>query len=352
MSPNPEPAGAPHVDHDAAQISVIVITLNEEKNIAACLDTLLRLDYPRNRHTITVVDASQDATPEIVGAYPMVRYVRSEKGFSRQRNAGLNATRSEIVAFTDADCLVPPDWLRVIDRAFKYPKISGIGGNALVPPGSGYFERCAAAVGHPAGGSIGFDANVRRGPGGIEFIAGCNSAFRRAALEVVGQYDPGFEDGGEDVDISRRLKRNGFLLDFIPELSVFHKPKSSLWSFMRWNVGVGRTKHNLRRPGFLRLMLEPGFILWPVLGLSAAAAVALRYPGLAGGPFLLGWLLYLSALYCFSRPYRFLFRRRQQAGLGTLSVATVVPALVLVRQVCINQGQLRKWFRARSEAKA
>ena len=121
---------------------------------------------------------------------------------------------------------------------------------------------------------------------------------------------------------------------------------------MQWNMGVGRTKYNLRRPGFLRLLFEPGFILWPALGLSAAAAVALRYTGLAGGLFLLVWLLYLSALYCFSRPYRLLLRRQQQAGLGPLSVATVVPALVLVRQVCINLGQLRKWFRARSEAKA
>lgn len=348
----PEASGALLEDHKPALVSVIVITLNEEKNIAACLDSLLRLDYPPEKHSITVVDASQDATPEIVRGYPKVRYLRSEKGFSRQRNAGLHATESEIVAFTDADCLIPPEWLRVINRVFKNPNISGIGGNALLPPGSGYFERCAAAIGHPAGGSIGFDANVARGPGGIDFIAGCNSVFRRPALEAVGGYDPGFEDGGEDVDISRRLKRSGFFIEYVPELTVYHKPKSSLRPFIRWNIGVGRTKYNLRRPGLLRLLLEPGFILWPALWLLAAAGIAVRYTWLGGALLLLGWLGCLAVLYFFSRPYPLLIRRRRRAGLSLLSVVTAVPALIFVRQVCVNLGQLRKWFRVRSGARA
>jgi len=352
MPPSPEPPGAPLEDHGAALISVIVITLNEEKNIAACLDSLSRLDYPPEKHSITVVDASQDATPEIVRGYPKVHYLRSGKGFSRQRNAGLRATESEIVAFTDADCLIPSEWLRVISRAFKDPNVSGVGGNALLPPGSGYFERCAAAVGHPAGGSIGFDANVTRGPGGIDFIAGCNSAFRRSALEAVGGYDSGFEDGGEDVDLSRRLRQSGFFIDYVPELTVYHKPKSSLRPFVRWNIGVGRTKYNLGRPGLPRLLMESSSILWPALWLMAAAGIVVRSPGIGGALLLLGWLGYLGVLYFFSRPYPLLIRRRRRAGLSLLSVATAVPALIIVRQACINLGQLRKWIKARSGARA
>jgi len=336
---------------EAARISVIVITLNEENNIAACLDSLIRQDYPSERFEIFVVDASQDATPEIVRRYPSVRYVRSAKGFSRQKNAGLLASRSELVAFTDADCIAPPGWLGAIARAFSNPSIDGIGGNAYPPPGSGYFEKCAAAIGHPAGGAIGFDANVSRGPRGIEFIAGCNSAFRRSALVAVGGFDQGFEDGGEDVDLSRRLKQGGFYLDYIPDLTVYHKPRPSLWPYIRWNIGVGVTKFNLRRPGLFRILLQPAFIAWPLLGLITAAGFVLRFPRLGGALLILGWLGYLGILYFFSRPYPLLLRRRRRVGLGLFSAMTIVPALILVRQACINLGQLRMWIRVRREAR-
>ena len=351
MPPSRDVPPPPLEESEAARISVIVITLNEEENIAACLDSLLSQDYPPERYDIFVVDASLDTTPEIVKRYPSVRYLRSTQGFSRQKNAGRLASGSELVAFTDADCIVPPDWLGIIARAFSDPSVDGIGGNAYPPPGSGYFEKCAAAIGHPAGGSIGFDANVKRGPQGIEFIGGCNAAFRRSALDAVGGYDPGFEDGGEDVDISRRLKRRGFYLDYIPDLTVYHRPRPSLRSYMRWNIGVGATKFNLRHPGLLRILLQPGFIAWPVLGLVAAAGIALRSPWLGGALLVLSWLGYLGILYVFSRPYPLLWRRRRRVGLGLFSLATAVPALIFVRQVCINLGQLRKWLRVRREGR-
>lgn len=145
-----------------ASISVVIITYNEEKNIRQCLDSLMALDYPRDRHEILVVDASTDDTPQIVQSYQSVRLLRSAKGFSQQKNAALQAAKFDIVAFTDADCLIPRDWLRVIDRAFQDERVAAVGGNAFPPPGTRRFGLWSACVGHPAGGAIGFDANVRR----------------------------------------------------------------------------------------------------------------------------------------------------------------------------------------------
>lgn len=334
-----------------AGITVVIITLNEEGNIAGCLDSLLGMDYPEERHELLVVDASQDATPEIVARYPRVRCLRAPKGFSSQRNVGLQAARFGLIAFTDADARVPQDWLRVIDRAFQRADLAAIGGNALLPPGSGYFDACAAAIGHPAGGSLGFDANISRGPKGVEFVAGSNFAFRREALLAVGGFSPDFEDGGEDIDISRRLKGRGFLIDYEPGLTVFHKPHSPLGVFIRWNVRVGFSKFNLHRPGVLKLLLEPTFVAWPALALLAALGVAAFRPWLGLGLLLLGWLGYLGVLFAASRPYPLLLRRRRRLGLGLGSVLVTVPLLILVRQVGMNWGQLRKWFRIRFSAR-
>jgi GT2 family glycosyltransferase len=351
MRPEPDPRPGRGPERTPAGISVILITLNEENNIRACLESLLHLDYPEERREILVVDASQDNTPEIVKRYPQVRCLRASKGFSRQRNAGLQAAGFGLVAFTDADCRVPPDWLRVIDRAFKREDLAGIGGNALLPPGSGYFDSCAAAIGHPAGGSLGFGANVSRGPEGVEFVAGCNFAFRREALLSVGGFNPEFEDGGEEVDLSRRLKSRGFLIDYEPDLTVFHNPHSPLGPYIRWNIRVGFSKFNLKRPGLLRLLLEPAFVAWPALGLLAVLGITVFRPWLGLGLLAMGWLGYLGVLFMATRPYPLLLRRRRSLGLGLFSVMATVPLLILVRQVCLNWGQLHKWFRVLFSAK-
>ncbi|MHA1146266.1 MAG: glycosyltransferase, partial [Candidatus Helarchaeota archaeon] len=48
------------------EVSVIVCTKNEEKNIATVLSSLLAVDYPKDKYEILIVDESKDRTPEIV----------------------------------------------------------------------------------------------------------------------------------------------------------------------------------------------------------------------------------------------------------------------------------------------
>ena len=327
----------------ASPVSVIVITSNEEKNIRGCLDSLMALDYPPESYEVLVVDASTDATPQIAGEYPRVRLVRSEKGFSTQKNVALKLAAFDILAFTDADCLVPRDWLRVVHRAFLDKRVAAIGGNAFPPPGTGRFGTWTACVGHPAGGAIGFDANVERSAGGIAFVPGCNSVFRKDALLDVGGFDPGFFEGGEDVDASRRLRSEGYFLDYIPELTVFHKPRGTLAGYLKWNIQVGITKFSLRRPSLGRLVFQPAFPLWSPVGISALA-----FLGMSGRPLtaliLAGasWTLYLGALVVLARPYRFLLERRRKIGVRLMTILTVIPVLIYLRQVCINIGQFKK----------
>lgn len=325
-------------------VSVIVVTYNEEKNIRDCLNSLAALDYPAGRFEILVVDASTDSTPLIVGEYPRVRLIKSEKGFSPQKNTALKTAAFDILAFTDADCLVSPDWLKVIDCAFGQEKIAAIGGNAYPPPGTGRFGLWTACVGHPAGGAVGFDANVKRDENGISFVPGCNSVYRKKALLDVGGFDPAFYEGGEDVDISRRLRDKGYYLEYIPDLTVFHKPRATLGSYLKWNIQVGVTKFNLRRPTLLRLIFEPFFFPWPLV----VAAVLL---GLTGSILLTLlsaaglWLLFVASLPFLARPYPLLIKRRKKIGVSLMTILTVIPVLIYLRQVCINLGQIKKALR-------
>jgi len=331
-------------------VSVVVITFNEEGNIRACLDSLTALDYPQGSYEILVVDASTDATPRIVREYQKVRLVRSEKGFSTQKNVALKEAAFDILAFTDADCLIPRDWLRVIHRAFLEKRIAAIGGNAYPPPGTGRFGMWTACVGHPAGGAVGFDANVERSAAGVSFVPGCNSAFRKEALLDVGGFDPGFFEGGEDVDLSRRLRDKGYFLDYVPDLTVFHKPRGTPAGYLKWNIQVGITKFSLRKPSLGRLVFQPAFPLWPLAAVSGVALLGMRGFPLAA-LILTGtsWVLYIGTLVTLAKPYRLLIRRRKKIGIRLITVLTVIPVLIYLRQVCINIGQFKK--RRRSGAR-
>ncbi len=335
-----EPAPGIQTSH-YLPISVIVITRDEERNIRECLDSLTSVDYPQDRFEVLVIDSSTDATPEIVSGYKDVRLVRSEKGFSQQRNTGIKAASYDILAFVDADGFVSKDWLKAIHNAFQNEKIAAIGGNGFPPPRTRYFGLCVSCIGHPAGGAIGFDANVTQSEKGVEFVPGCNFAFRRQVLADVGEFDPSFYDGGEDIDFSRRLKREGYYIDYIPDLTFYHKPRSTLPEYIKWNIGVGVTKYNLTKSSMIKLLLQPSFPLWSLLFLLALILLIPRFVMIAL-LLALGWGLFLVFLYLKTKPFPLLIQRRKKIGIDLFSIMTVVPFLIYLRQVCINVGQIRK----------
>ena len=61
------------VDYDESNypsVSVIVSARNEEKNISSCIESLLKLDYPREKLEIIIInDRSTDKTGEVIKAY-------------------------------------------------------------------------------------------------------------------------------------------------------------------------------------------------------------------------------------------------------------------------------------------
>jgi cellulose synthase/poly-beta-1,6-N-acetylglucosamine synthase-like glycosyltransferase len=328
--------------HPFSGISVIIITYNEEENIKDCLNSLFKLDYPKERYEVIVVDSSTDSTPEIVSEYKNVRLIKSRKGFSQQRNTGWNHAVFNIIAFIDADTIVPSEYLKVINKAFKNKETAAIGGNAYPPENTNRFGIWAACVGHPAGGAMGFKANMKKGQKKPHFLPGCNFAFRKKILDTVNGFNPEFYDGGEDIDISRRMQERGFSLEYIPDLTVYHKPRNSLKKYILWNRGVGKTKFNLTHPSLLRIIFQPSFPLWSLL-LILLVLLLVNQPIILAALAVLGWIFYLMTLCLFANPYPHLLKQRKKIGISLFSVLIIVPFLIYLRQVSINIGQLRKW---------
>ena len=126
------------IDSEFPNVSIIVCARNEENNIRRCLDSLRRLDYPREKCEIILVDdESQDNTLKIMNEYAerdgTFRVLSSENEphdlIAKQRplNLGIRESKGEIILITDADIAVKPGWIKAMYRhIMKTPVLSEV----------------------------------------------------------------------------------------------------------------------------------------------------------------------------------------------------------------------------------
>jgi len=110
------------------KISVIIPAYNAAATLAECLAAVFASDYT-NYEVIVVDDGSRDQSSALAGAFPC-RVVRMEHnvGSARAKNAGVRQATGDIVFFTDSDCLVRPDALRLIAENLADPAVTGVVG--------------------------------------------------------------------------------------------------------------------------------------------------------------------------------------------------------------------------------
>ena len=105
-------------------VSLIVPCYNEEKTLAGTIDSLLALEYPKEKLSVIIVDdGSKDATPKIAALYanhPQVSYIRKENGGKYTAlNLGIERTNAELVGCLDADSFVDQDALLEVVKKFE-----------------------------------------------------------------------------------------------------------------------------------------------------------------------------------------------------------------------------------------
>ena len=220
-------------------VSVIVCSYNGGRTLAACLDSLGKLNYPEYE-VILVDDGSTDDTAYIAAQYSTVRYIhQSNHGLSHARNTGAAAARGEVFAYTDSDCMVDPDWLYYLISTLVNGDYAGVGGPNVTPLAQNWIQACVAAA--PGGPS-----HVLLTDTIAEHIPGCNMAFYRWAFEGVGGFDPEYHKAGDDVDFCWRIQQAGWVIAFSPTAIVWHYRRFTLRAFLKQQDGYGEAESLLR----------------------------------------------------------------------------------------------------------
>ncbi|MGE0815855.1 MAG: glycosyltransferase [Vicinamibacterales bacterium] len=228
-------ADAPFAEAERAVwpvVSVVVCAYNAADTLEDCLTSLAALTYPRVE-VIVVDDGSTDATAAIARRAPGVTVLSVPNGgLSAARNVGLARATGEIVAYTDADVRVDPDWLTFLVQPMLSSGVAGSGGPNVVPHDDPWVAQAVArAPGGPT--HVLLDDRI------AEHVPGCNMAFRKDALAAIGGFNPVFLRAGDDVDICWRLQASGRSIGFAPAALVWHHHRRTVRAYWRQQVGYG-----------------------------------------------------------------------------------------------------------------
>jgi SAM-dependent methyltransferase/GT2 family glycosyltransferase len=312
----------------------VICTRDRPAQLARCLDSLAP-----NMHAIGEVILVDNGTrPEetraITAGRPSLRVVaESRPGLSIARNTGLRHATHAIVAFTDDDVVLHPDWAARLLAAFACPRTACVTG--LVLPltleteaqvvferGLGGFGRGFQRIAYDAAF---FHSMLRYGVPVWRIGAGANLAVRRDVLVGVGGFDERLGAGAagcsEDSEVWYRMLAAGWTCRYEPAAVAFHEHRRD-WSaletqmrdYMRGHVAAllvqfGRHGHagNLRRlaltipASYARALIDRG------LGrdrYGRARLVAAELRGVVAGLGAARWAL---------RPWR-AWKRSQETG--------------------------------------
>lgn len=229
--------------------SIVIATYKRAADLRHTLASLATLQPDGPWEVIVVDNNSPDNTREIVEeaarTFPVeLRYLfEREQGRSPALNAGIRAARGEIIATTDDDVRVPADWLTRAAEGLERLQCDYVGGRVLPIWGG---PRPAWLPNH-GGKQWAVIALLDYGPQPIEFGArvplGVNMAFRRAAFDAAGLFDPntGRKAGtllGQEVrEWCIRARAAGVGGYYIPEMWLEHViPADRLCKayFRRW----------------------------------------------------------------------------------------------------------------------
>lgn len=309
------------------RVSVVVPTYKRPELLARCIEALLAQDFDAEDYEMLVVDDAncaetrqevlfKAAKARLLGR--TVRYIplpsSCSHGPAAARNAGWRASRGEIIAFTDDDCIPGVRWLEA-GVAALVDGVAGVAGRLILPLESipTDYEYNAAQLGKN------------------DFVT-ANCFYCRTALQEVGGFDERFTAAWrEDSDLVYMLLARGAKFTTAPDAVVIHPVRPA-----PWGISVRQQRKSMfnallykKHPALYRQKIQaaPPWRYYVIVGALLAALI-----GAISGVWLLalaGLLLWLAltARFCWQRLRHTSHAPRHVAEMIVTSM--VIPSLAI-----------------------
>jgi len=261
-------------------VTVVVPLFNEGRSIYDTIVSLVRLDYPTEKLSVTVVDdCSTDDSYEwackAAREYPNVRVLRNPYNMGKRKgiNHAVREATSEIIVSVDSDVIIYPTALRELVARFVSPEIAAVGGRVHVSnPNENWLTRLQTIKYYFGQEHL---KNLERGLRSVMCLSGCLTAYRR---HVLIELEPILEDRnilgvpikyGEDRFLTHQIVKHGYRTVMTMKAMCFTKAATNMRGYfnqqLRWKrsnivdfiVGVGHawTLHPLLCLQYLSMVL-------------------------------------------------------------------------------------------------
>ena len=268
------------------KVSLVIATFNEEKIINEKIQNLIQLDYPKEKLEIVFVDASTDATWEMIEAFKensslkIIALKETErKGLASALNAGYSAATGEIVVKTDCDILTDKNAIRELVGHFFTPAIGAVSG--------------AIRVSNPSDIEVGYRSifqKMRIAESNLDSTYMFNTffAFRKCLIEPIDE-----KSVADDAELALKIRKKGFKTIYTPTAIAYEASPTSI---------KDRIKQKSRRAqGHIRLIYQNlGIMFNPKYGKLGLFIFPANFFMIILSPWLFALTLLLGLIYTYS----------------------------------------------------
>ncbi|MBN1527265.1 MAG: glycosyltransferase [Candidatus Omnitrophica bacterium] len=235
--------------------SVVVPFLNEEKYIRRCLEALVNQDFDKNEYEIIFVDnGSTDGSSAIVSEHSGVTLLKECGGGAyKARNRGIAAARGDILAFSDADCVVSNGWLSAIFEGMRVQEASITMGPVNFPG-----EGSAALKLFEDYNSAKLEYTLKYCEPKHYYGNGGNMAIRADVIRKAGPFSERMRRGGDGEMVQRCLAEyEGCKIVYLEDMKVEHLEIGTVGEWLKKIYAYGRW-HSPAERGYAYVTLPLG----------------------------------------------------------------------------------------------
>jgi len=224
--------------------SIIIPLYNRPQEIKELLETLTVQTY-KHFEVLVIEDGSVNDAANIVANFAnqldIKYYVKPNSGQGFTRNFGFERAAGDYFIIFDSDCLIPPDYLQIVNDSLNSNWLDAYGGPDDAHPS---FTPLQKAISYSMTSPF-TTGGIRGNKKGIGQFhpRSFNMGISRQVWEKAGGFIIPFL--GEDIEYSIRIHSLGFKIGLIPDAKVYHKRRTSFFKFYKQLHFFGRARINV-----------------------------------------------------------------------------------------------------------
>lgn len=238
---------------NAIDITVVIITLGRE-SIYKALETVFLQQCKGKYEVLLILQGTVDENKlRAMNRYDIpVRILKYPHGlgFGKYRNEGIANSRGNIVAFIDDDEWAKDEhWLEALTKPIVNEEYYVTNAGYEIPITGRYLTDCISLLGYPGGGALGYEKIWHvNAQGETDHICSGNFSFSKK-IDIT--FNDRLKSGAEDADFGNRVIKEGYVIKYVKEATVYHCPRQGIIDFIKWHFRRGKSVYEFKKLGLL-----------------------------------------------------------------------------------------------------